>query len=58
MYTPKINAFHIETLILLEKYDKIIAYINECNLFPGKTVVIIDKADDSKKEPDVKTLPQ
>lgn len=54
-YVSKINPFHVETLINLEKYEKIIDYMNECNLFPGKTIVLID---DNAKETEIKTLPQ
>lgn len=55
-YVSKINPFHVETLINLEKYEKIIDYLNECSLYPGKTVVLMDKA--AINEQDVKTLPQ
>lgn len=55
-YESKINSFHIETLINLEKYEKIIEYLNQCNLFPGKTVVLVDK--EWVSPPDIKTLTQ
>lgn len=58
MYTPKINSFHIETLILLEKYDKIIDYINECELFPGQEVVVIERTPLKESDLEIKTLPQ
>lgn len=58
MYRPKISSFHIETLILLEKYETIIDYINECNLFPEKTVVLVDKTKPECKIIDIKTLTQ
>lgn len=52
MYTDKINPFQVETYIFLEKYEKIIDYMNACNLFPGKIIILIDKkSEDESKIP-------
>lgn len=55
MQVKKIDPFQVETYIYLEKFEKIIDYINECNkeyqFFPGKKVVIVDDKEEKQTPP-------
>lgn len=39
---------YVETLILREKFEKLIEYLNECKIFPNKVIIVINENEHHK----------
>lgn len=45
MHIGKVDTFHVETLMIQGDMYKLIGYLNQCDLIPGKTITVTDRKD-------------